>query len=218
MGKPSKRRAQKAVERRRTKRKAGLAIRLHSGLPPIPPAAPIYECLVLRNLFALGIGQVVIARELSLGQIAVVIFLLDVYCLGAKNVMFGVFGAAECREKTRFTADGSFEPIAPQAARNLVEGAVEYAQRWGLAPHHDYRVANRIFAGIDSASSDGQFSYGKDGKPFYVSGPRDTPAKSRRIVAALKRACGPGGFDYLVMLGAENAQTGQEIEPIDPLN
>jgi hypothetical protein len=216
MGKPSKRRAQKAVERRKAKRKAGLSIRQHSGFPPIPPAAPIYECLVFGNLFDLGIGQVVIARELSMGQIAVVIFLLDVYCLGAKDVMFGVFSAAEYREKTRFTADGSFEPIAAQSARNLVEGAVEYAQRCGLAPHPDYRIANRIFAGIDSASSDHPFSYGKDGKPFYVSGPRDTPAKSRRIVAALERACGPGGFDYLIMLGTENAPTGQEIEPIDP--
>ena len=218
MGKPSKRRAQKAVERRRAKRKAGLPILLHAGFPLISPAAPIYEGLVLRNLFEFGIGQVVIARELSMGQIAVVIFLLDVYCLGAKDVMFGVFSAAEYREKTRFTADGSFEPIAAQAARNLVEGAVEYAQRCGLAPHHDYRVASRIFAGIDSASPDRQFSYGKDGKPFYVSGPRDTPAKSRRIVAALERACGPGGFHYLVMLGTGNALTGQEIEPIDPLN
>jgi hypothetical protein len=218
MGKPSKRRAQKAVERRKAKRKAGLSIRQHSGFPPIPPAAPIYECLVFRNLFDLGIGQVVIARELSMGQIAVVIFLLDVYCLGAKDVMFGVFSVLEYREKTRFTADGSFEPIAAQAARNLVEGAVEYAQRCGLSPHPDYRVANRIFAGIDSASPDRPFSYGKDGKPFYVSGPRDTPAKSRRIVAALDRACGPGGFDYLIMLGTENARTGQEIEPIDPLD
>lgn len=218
MGKPSKRRAQKAVERRKAKRKAGHSNLLRPEFPMIPPAAPTYECLVPRNLFDLGIGQVVIARELSIGQIAVVIFLLDVYCLGAKDIMFGVFSTSEYREKTRFSTDGSFEPIAAQAARNLVEGAVEYAQRLGLAPHPDYRVANRIFAGINPTSSDRQFSYGKDGKPFYVSGPRDTPAKSRRIVAALNRACGPGGFDYLVMLGKGSARTGQEIEPIDPLN
>jgi len=49
MGKPSKRRAQKAVERLRAKRKAGLSIHLRAGFPPIPVAAPIYECLVYRR-------------------------------------------------------------------------------------------------------------------------------------------------------------------------
>lgn len=201
MGKPSKRRAQKAAERRKSKRKAALSILPRPGFPEISPAVPVYECLMSRSLFDLGIGQVMIARELPMGQIAVVIFLLDVYCLGAKDVMFGVFGTAEYREKTRFTADGSFEPVAAQTARNLVEGAVEYAQRLGLPPHHDFPLASRIFAGIDPASSDRTFSYGKDGKPFYVSGPRDTLVKSRRVVAALENACGPGGFDYTVTVG-----------------
>ena len=45
------------------------------------------------------------------------------------------------------------------------------------------------------------FQFGKDGKPFYVSGPYDSPVKSRRIVDTLEKRCGPGGYDYLVLVG-----------------
>jgi hypothetical protein len=44
------------------------------------------------------------------------------------------------------------------------------------------------------------FTFGKDGKPFYISGPRDTPERSRAIVDRLMERCGPGRFDYLVVL------------------
>jgi hypothetical protein len=84
----------------------------------------------------------------------------------------------------------------------LVEGAVGYAQRFGLSPHHDYHVACRVFAGVNPGLADRAFSYGKDGKPFYVSGPRDTRAKSKRVLAALESVCGPGGFDFMVVAAA----------------
>ena len=50
-----------------------------------------------------------------------------------------------------------------------------------------------------------EFEFGKDGKPFYVSGPNETRADSERIIATLTRKLGPGGFHYMVGMdmGAE---------------
>lgn len=202
MGKPSKRRADKAAARRKAKHKAALEDLPQVRLPALPPDAPTYECLMPRALFEIGLGNVVVARELAAGKIAMVTFLLDVFCLGVKDVAFGLCGVSEYRYRTRFASDGSFETLSPATARALVEGAVAYAQRFGLPPHHDYHLACRIFAGIDPRLADRVFSYGKEGKPLYISGPRDTPAKSRWVLATLERACGSDGFDYLVAAGA----------------
>ncbi len=199
MGKPSKRRTQKAALRRQAKAKMARSNLPRVRLPAVPPEAPVYECLMPRDLDEFGIGNIVIARELPSGEIAVIVFLVDVFCLGVKDIALGVFGLSEYHEKIRrFTAGASFATVSPATVRALVEGAVAYAHGFGLPPHQDYALACRIFAGIDPGVVDRAFSYGKDGKPFYVSGPRDTPGKSRRVLAALERACGPGGFDYLV--------------------
>jgi len=202
MGKPSKRRTQKAVLRRKAKSKMARSNLPRVRLPAVPPEAPVYECLLPRDLDEFGIGNAVIARELPSGEIAIVVFLVDIFCLGVKDIALGVFGVSEYHEKLRrFNASASFEKVSPATVRALVEGAVEYADRFGLPPHQDYDLACRIFAGIDPALADRAFAYGKDGKPFYVSGPRDTPGKTRRVLAALERACGPGEFDYMVRIG-----------------
>lgn len=39
--------------------------------------------------------------------------------------------------------------------------------------------------------------FGRDGKPFYFSGPYDNP---RKVVQTLERTCGPGNYDYVAHL------------------
>ncbi len=43
-----------------------------------------------------------------------------------------------------------------------------------------------------------RLEFGKDGKPFYISGPRDN---ADRIIATLKEHVGNGNFHYLLSLG-----------------
>src|SRR5436305_4998857 len=169
MGTPSKLRVQKAALRRKTKSKMSRSNLPRVRLPAVPPEAPVYECLIPRDLDEFGIGNVAIARELPSGEIAIVVFLVDVFCLGVKDVALGVFGVSEYHEKIRrFTASASVATVSAATVRALVEGAVAYAHRFGLSPHQDYDLACRIFAGIDPGLADRAFSYGKDGKPFYV--------------------------------------------------
>jgi hypothetical protein len=94
---------------------------------------------------------------------------------------------------------GKSKPFSPAAVRKYVEGAVAYARDLGFAPDEDYQAARGIFGDIDPASASETFEYGKDGKPFYISGPNESSHRVREIVATLARVKGEGGFDFLVL-------------------
>lgn len=52
---------------------------------------------------------------------------------------------------------------------------------------------------------------GKEGKPFYISGPHETQADSERIIATLTRKLGPDGFHYV--LGGDRGRIIEEMDP-----
>ena len=85
-------------------------------------------------------------------------------------------------------------------ARKLLEEAVAYARSIGFQPHADYLTALRLFGDVAAADSQATFEFGKDGKPFFESGPYDTPERCRRIITTLTNTCGPGNFDFMVGL------------------
>ncbi len=79
-----------------------------------------------------------------------------------------------------------------------MEGAVEFANELGLSPHKDYRSAKRIFGDIEKEACPRSFQFGKSGKPFYISGPKDSTLFSKQVIKKLTQKLGPEGFDYLV--------------------
>jgi hypothetical protein len=62
----------------------------------------------------------------------------------------------------------------------------------------DTPVIEAIFGDVDTGACPETFTFGKDGKPFFVSGPNDTPARIRSVSQTLARSQGSGGWDYLV--------------------
>jgi hypothetical protein len=90
--------------------------------------------------------------------------------------------------------------IEPAYARKLVEDAVVYARDLGFEPHEDYRVARKVLQDIDATVCKEQFTFGKDGKPFFMSGPNDSQQRSRQIMETLERRCGPDGYHYMIGL------------------
>ncbi len=92
-------------------------------------------------------------------------------------------------------------PADPGCARRLVEQAVQYAQALGFAPHPGYQKAIRVFEGLPAEQRAEQFAFGREGKPFYFRGPRETEDQARRIVLQLEKRCGPGNYHYMVALG-----------------
>jgi len=166
------------------------------------------EAYVSANLFEAGIGYVVVARFRGHGEMEAGVFLLDVFCLGAKNAFYTRASAAEYDASLleRILPAGNRKPLDPPTARKLIEGAVAYAQNLGLAPHADYKMACRVLGGIKSADSPATFTFGEKGKPLYVQGPNDSPAFCQRILKQLRTRCGADGFHYLVLGGEMEAE------------
>jgi len=166
--------------------------------------APSHEALWPRDLFRQGLGWVIIARFKGKGRrVQVGVFLLDVFCLGAKLSVYEDCEIEDYRRRIRghYQAGFPMAPVEPCCARKLVEQAVQYAQRLGLAPHPNYRKAARVFGGLRASDCTQEFTFGHQGKPFYRRGPRETEAQALRIIQHLERCCGPGNYDYEVMLG-----------------
>jgi len=213
---PKKRQKKKEKQAAKRKAKHQQLVRAKSaGLPQQLAGAsryPILHCWVSENVWDQGLGYVCLSRELPGQQVAFVLFLLDRYCLGVKDAIARVDGrfTYDSRITREMRGKSPAHDVTPACARKLVEGAVAYARDLGLHPHPDYQTAKLIFGNINAAECTEEFEYGKDGKPFFVAGPYDTPARCRAILAALERSRGPGGFHYVMPIESDT-----EIREID---
>lgn len=200
------RKRQKKLEKQKAKQKERKKVLAKQKLPSAGTmlqrsgSAPISHCVAGRELWTQGMGSVLIGRQLPNGQVAFAMFLVDMYCLGVKDVILNVMGRLRFQSEILDPLHGSqtVETISPACARKLVEGAVAYAQSLGLPPHEDYRQAKYIFGDIDGALCPEEFTYGKDGKPMFIEGPSDSPGRVRRILYTLSQHMPPDAFDYVV--------------------
>jgi hypothetical protein len=197
---PKKR--QKALAKKAAKRKAKTAaIRaaISAGLVPRLSAFPIHECLVPADLFERGIGNVLVTRRLPHGDIATGGFLVDPWCLGIKNALLRIDSESRYEDLVEhLLVEEHLEEVDPAYAKKLILEAVAYARDVGFAPHPDYRQAARALEGIDEGACREVFTFGNEGKPFFISGPNDTPARCRLIVRTLSERFGPDGFHFMV--------------------
>jgi hypothetical protein len=160
---------------------------------------PVVRCLVPSTLFDLGIGHVIIARALPSGLLGCAFFLVDVFCLGIKDVFYVEIGQKELQSRLAEQDDlQCFIDVEPAHARKLIRDAAAYAAGLGLSAAKDTRVIEAIFGDADAESCTETFMFGRDGKPFFVNGPNDSPARIRAISKALDKSKSSGGWDYML--------------------
>lgn len=179
---------------RRAEKKVHLARQANAGLERLLRHAgdwPVVEALVPDNLWDSGIGHLILARQMPDGGVAYADYLVDVFCLGVKNVFTQIESAFGYRTfLAKVSEISQFTRTSPEAFAKLVTGAVEYARSIGFAPHPDYEEARLLLAGIDPTASPEQFEYGKDGAPHYIQGPSESPARAAAILARVQAAGG----------------------------
>jgi hypothetical protein len=157
----------------------------------------IESCEVTEEIFNVGIGWVVLARTLPSGRIGAGFFLVDVWCLGVKDAFFRVMTRETFEEYMEVSSLAQpFVDIDPPRARKLLHDAAAYADFLGFARSEGFVEAEKIFGEIAMAME--TFSFGKEGKPFFVSGPNDSPARVRRILDTLAKHAGPDAFDTMI--------------------
>lgn len=159
-----------------------------------------------KNLFAIGIGHVIIARFKSGGRVEIGAFLVDTFCLGVKNAFY--------TQGTRDDLDDILSKIVQNAddleersgawGRKLVESAVQYAKNLGFSPHRDYKKAARVLGGTNAKDCQETFTFGRDGKPMFIPGQHQSEASCKLVISILTKKLGEDGFDYLLPVGGSD--------------
>jgi len=162
---------------------------------------PFYECLMPHNLFEAGIGSILISRLSPQGEIAVCSFIIDVYCLGIKQVRFKAIPLPEYEKVFKPSIVEShggyaFTKLKPACAKKLIEGAENYAGELGINKHQDSPVLKAFFGEDKLGRCWSRYKYGKDKMPFYIKGPNESDADSKRIIRKLEEHCGAGNFQF----------------------
>jgi hypothetical protein len=208
------RKRQRKLERQSGKRKDkkhALAKASSVGLASQLAAAakfPPLDTWIGETLWTEGLGMVLFSRAMPDGSVAVAMFLVDRFCLGVKNALAKIVGrfTYESEFTHQMRSQSPIRTVSPATARKLVEQAVAYAHDLGFHPHRDYQKAKFIFGDVDAAASTEEFEFGKDGRPFFIAGPDDTPERCRQIVATIAKTQGPGEFD--AVMPVRSAETG----------
>lgn len=176
----SQKKRQKKLEQKKAKRKqkrtaiarrkqGGFAERLTMG------NTPVIDCIIGGKLEEQGMASVLVSRRLPDGSIAWAMFLVDSYFLGVKDSFANIDAPGDYSDRLNDWIREQPKRCAPADARKLIEEAAEYGRSNGSPPRGDYRKAFSIFTGIDTADATRTFEFGKNGKPFYIGGPFDSP-------------------------------------------
>lgn len=167
------RRAAKAQRRKAVvaqKRKAEISANSTSGQLRIASTAPIQHCLVSGELFATGMGTLMLARGATPYSVTTAVFLLDTFALGVKDVFLRQLTDREFATYVhRMSVLAPMEPVDPAYARKLLHDLTDWSRDQGFLPHPEYAAIERLFGAIDPDGSDAVFAFGSDGKPLLIA-------------------------------------------------
>jgi hypothetical protein len=173
---------------------------------------PVVQALVGAKLWKDGIGYLTIARQEAEERLVFGVYLVDVYCLGVKNAFWSAGTTGDFKDLIRdMGKTQTMIPISPACLVKILKGAVEYAQSFGFPPHPDCRHAAMLLEGIDPAGCAQEFTFGRDGKPFYIQGPNESPAQVSAIMQRIQEA----GGHFLVQVPSAGSEDFADFEGED---
>ena len=151
-------RARKAQRRKQVVAEKQRAETVQTGLPARvlrAAQAPIQHCLLTEGLFEAGMGTLILARGATPHLLASGVFLLDVFCLGIKDVMFESLERDELARYVEATDAGSpLVSITPSDARKLLRGLAAWSHSIGFPPHRDFAAVERLFGDVNADADD----------------------------------------------------------------
>jgi hypothetical protein len=187
-------RARKAQRRKQVlieKRKVELLETGLAGQVRRAAETPVQDCLLTESLFEGGLGTLILARGLTPHYVTLGSFLIDVFCLGIKDVTVRSVGAEELAMYIEtMGAAAPMLPVEPSYARKLLRDVAIWAESLGFAPHRDFAVAERMFGDVRAAACEVEFRFGRNGEPVYMPGPTEPPSLVRRRLEHMRRVLG----------------------------
>jgi hypothetical protein len=204
MKKGDKKKQQKALKKRTERKQARKQENLLQGLSPLRYVRqarnyPIEGCWVQEDWDEGGLAVIVIARRQPNGNLVFGNYLVDYYCLGVKDTYFNADVPRSQFQNdalpTMYRATGKPIKISSDLAHEIIYGSIEYAKQFGFRPHRDFDRSQSILDPPDAHPRTGKAKFGKDGKPFFVSGPYDNVDA---ILRQLARTAGEGNYHYMM--------------------
>jgi hypothetical protein len=196
--------AQKRAAKKKAKRQAKRAflIQRSSSDPTIRlhdvAKWPVVRCMVASQVQSQGMGHALIVRREPAGGLVFGLFMVDAYCLGAKDGFWNTATASEIDAMVKkLDQVEDMNDVEPAYLAKLVLGAVEFAGSYGFLPHPDFRHASKLLDGLDPSTCPTEFKYGQGGRPFYIRGPYETDAQAAAIMRAVRSA----GGHFIAMIG-----------------
>jgi hypothetical protein len=215
----SKHQRQKKLQAKRTQRKVAAQRKLSrmrlTGIHARMESAtswPVVQARVSHTIWKNGLGQALLARRGPNGLTVMAVFLLDVYCLGVKDVITRAdpeLVAGDWMAKV-FSKNGPWVDVSAEHIRKLVEESIGYALSLGIAPHPECATAQLIFGDLDSSKCSQDFTFGRNGKPLFISGPHDNSTRVHSIMSMLRQSCGVDGFHFVLPMGSDGQGGGLE--------
>jgi hypothetical protein len=89
-----------------------------------------------------------------------------------------------------------------ELGRQVVYGAIGHARELGFEPHAGF---GRAAGYLGTWDGECELTFGRDGKPMYISGPHDV---GERIIRKLRRGLGDGNYDFVHMISAQAERRG----------
>jgi hypothetical protein len=158
---------------------------------------PIHSCLVNEAWDEMGMAVVIITRLRPKGTFVIGTYVVDTFCLGLKDTAWWVDADDEHLERIQKGMQLDFVEIEEDVAFNIIYGAIRYAKNLDFQPHKDFETTQYILNPFSSIE-DLELTFGLNGKPNYVQGPKDKPLS---IIQKLERKLGKGGFEFTMEAG-----------------
>jgi hypothetical protein len=156
---------------------------------------PIYKVYLDPDIHEEKIGAIVVARKRPNDDILFCSFIVDLACLGVKDVYYDIFPPDEFEEFiTELSEDvqSTFEEIDINKAANIIYAGVEYADQLGIAPTPEFdRVCIYMLPDIEDVEYM-DVEVGIDGRPVLRC---EGGSQANFYIAKLEESVGEGSFD-----------------------
>lgn len=160
---------------------------------------PVYECFVNKNWKWSQIANVVVSRKQLNDNLTYVMYLVDLACLGVKNVGYYYNqDQIDFGDYKKKILDNDFISIDYSLAHNIIFAGYEFANDYGFKAHKDF--LNTAIYFLDEDTDDVpliEIECGRNGKPYVIEGPYNR-SESRKAVLHLSKTVGPDGFIFEV--------------------
>jgi hypothetical protein len=200
-------RKRKVWMKKRLKQRGVSAFKSHQSATTSPESTlheartfPILECWISEQWKGgSGLVQILLARQQPNRKICCGSYLIDQYCLGLKDTFAKTNVSPdryqELHEKMDSRQKMTTCPI--ELAHQMIYASLDYAAQFGFEPQSDWTQSQYLLEPRGELEEPYQLTFGKDGKPFFISGPYDNV---EQIIKQLDKTAGPGNYDVVINL------------------